>query len=133
MVTAPAVVGCVGHRLLTAVALAGLLLAPMSYPYVWAVLLGVGTGMAFPLGLTMIVVRSRDVDDASRLSAMSQSVGYLFAAAGPFMVGTFYGATDGWATPLGVLLGVLGVQLVAGLAAGRAVYVGSAVDRAGEA
>lgn len=118
---------------LTGIGLAGILLSPTSYPYLWAATLGIGTGTAFPLGLTMIVVRSRDADDAARLSAMSQSVGYLFAAAGPLLVGTLYGATDGWTVPLAVLLVVLTFQLAAGLAAGRARYVGLAPSAITEA
>jgi MFS transporter, CP family, cyanate transporter len=102
-----------------AVAIVGLLLAPTAAPTLWAVLYGLGTGAAFPLAMTLVLVRARDVAQTGRLSAAAQSVGYLLAATGPLAVGLLHEATDGWTAGLVLLLGVLGVQLVVGLAAAR--------------
>jgi CP family cyanate transporter-like MFS transporter len=102
-----------------AVALVGLLLAPTAAPAVWAVLYGLGTGAAFPLAMTLVLLRSRDVAQTGRLSAAAQSVGYLVAATGPLAVGLLHDATEGWTAGLFLLLAVLIVQLAVGLAAAR--------------
>jgi CP family cyanate transporter-like MFS transporter len=100
-------------------AILGLLLAPTAAPIVWAVLYGLGTGAAFPLAMTLVLVRARDVAQTGRLSAAAQSVGYLVAATGPLAVGLLHDATDGWTAGLALLLAVQAIQLGIGLAAAR--------------
>lgn len=102
------------------IALAGLLFAPASAPILWALLYGLSTGAAFPLALTLIVLRTSDARQTGRLSASAQSAGYLLAAAGPLGVGLLYAATDDWTVPLSALAVVLVVQAAVGVAAGRA-------------
>jgi CP family cyanate transporter-like MFS transporter len=70
-----------------AVGIVGLLVAPDAAPVVWALLLGTGTGAAFPLAMTLVLQRTRDVAQTGRLSASAQSIGYLIAATGPLGVG----------------------------------------------
>jgi MFS transporter, CP family, cyanate transporter len=112
--------------LLTMAAIVGLLLAPAAVPVLWALLYGLGTGVAFPLGMTLFVMRSRDVGQTGRLSAAAQSAGYLLAATGPFAVGVLHDATGGWAVSLLLLLGLLVLQVLAGLAASRPRFVADA-------
>ena len=50
---------------------------------------------------------------------MAQSIGYAFAATGPFAIGALHDATDSWTAPSIVLLIVWALILVVGLAAGR--------------
>jgi CP family cyanate transporter-like MFS transporter len=97
----------------------GLLVAPGAAPAVWSILFGIGTGASFPLAMTLVLVRSRDVAQTGRLSAASQSVGYLLAATGPLAVGLLHEATGGWRAGLLLLLGLLGAQGAAGLIAAR--------------
>jgi MFS transporter, CP family, cyanate transporter len=97
----------------------GLLVAPAAAPVVWSVLYGVGTGAAFPLAMTLVLVRSRDVAQTGRLSAASQSAGYLVAATGPLAVGLLHQATGGWRGGLLLLLVLLVAQAAVGLAAAR--------------
>ncbi|MEX5302303.1 MFS transporter [Kocuria sabuli] len=89
----------------------GLLLAPATVPWAWALLLGVG-GFAFPTALALLTARTRDPRVTARLSGFIQPVGYLLAAAGPFAVGALHEATGSWTVPL-VLLMATGVVLVA--------------------
>ena len=103
----------------TAVAIVGLLVAPAAAPMVWALLYGLGTGAAFPLSLTLVLQRTRDVAQTGRLSASAQSIGYLVAATGPLAVGLLHEATGGWDTALVLLLAVLVVQAAVGVAGGR--------------
>lgn len=105
--------------LLTAAGLSGILVAPIGGAWVWAVLLGLGTGGAFALALTLFVLRGGSSRETAQLSAMAQTFGYLLAAAGPFMFGLLRDVTGGWRTPLVLLLALGGVQLVAGVLSGR--------------
>jgi CP family cyanate transporter-like MFS transporter len=108
-----------GATLLSTVGIVGFLVAPTAAPAVWSVLWGLGTGTAFPLALTLVLVRTRDAAQTGRLSAAAQSVGYLLAAAGPLAVGLLHDATGGWRAGLAVLLVLQALQLGAGLVAGR--------------
>jgi CP family cyanate transporter-like MFS transporter len=92
----------------------GLIVWPSAAAVVWALLIGIGTGM-FPLVLTLIGLRARTSDGTAALSGFTQSVGYLLAAVGPFMMGALYGATGGWTVPLVVLIGLLVPQAIAGV------------------
>jgi MFS transporter, CP family, cyanate transporter len=109
----------VGSCALTAAGLAGVLLAPMSAPYLWAVLLGLGQNAAFPLALMLIVMRAGDVSYTQALSTMTQSVGYGLAAFAPLAVGAIHGATGSWTPSLILLLALVVPELVIGLAAAR--------------
>ncbi|WP_255362433.1 MFS transporter [Blastococcus aurantiacus] len=100
-------------------AIVGLLVAPEAAPLLWATLYGIGSGIAFPLSMMLIVARSRDVAQTGRLSATAQSVGYLLAATGPLGVGLLHDATGAWGPGLGLMLAAVVLQLVVGLAAAR--------------
>jgi CP family cyanate transporter-like MFS transporter len=102
-----------------AAGIAGLLIAPAAAPVVWSVLYGIGTGAAFPLAMTLILMRSRDAAQTGRLSAASQGLGYLVAATGPLAVGLLHEATGGWRGGLLLLLAVLVAQAAVGLVAAR--------------
>ncbi|MGY2083254.1 MFS transporter [Blastococcus sp. SYSU DS0539] len=105
----------------------GLLVAPAAAPLLWTLLYGIGTGVAFPLAMTLILQRTRDAAQTGRLSAAAQSVGYLVAATGPLGVGLLHEATGGWRPGLLLLLVVVAAQLAVGLAAARPRLVGGAV------
>lgn len=100
--------------------LTGVLLAPTAAPYVWVVLIGVGQGGAFALGLNLFVLRTHRVSDTARLSAMAQSIGYVISAFGPLLVGVVHDVTGSWAPPVLLLLVLLVPQLVFGALSGRA-------------
>ncbi|MBA2774889.1 MAG: MFS transporter [Nocardioidaceae bacterium] len=106
----------------------GLIVWPAAGALVWAVLIGVGTGM-FPLALTLIGLRARTSDGTAALSGFTQSVGYLVAAVGPFMMGAVYGATGGWTVPLIVLTVLIVPQAVTGWMVARPRYVEDEVAR----
>ncbi|MDO3433344.1 MFS transporter [Rhizobium sp. CBN3] len=104
-------------------ALLGLLFAPLSSVWLWAVLQGIGQGGLIAAAMTTIVLRSRDPDVAAHLSGMAQCVGYLLAAIGPLIVGLIRGWTGSfsWCAVLFVALG-LGAA-INGWRAGRALEV----------
>lgn len=119
--TTPLVIGSVA---LTGLGLLPLLTFPMAAPYVWVIILGVGQGAAFPVGLTLFVLRSRTPTVTQHLSAMAQGIGYLIAALGPFLIGIFHDLTGGWTVSFGILLVLLLPQAVFGVAASKPTFAG---------
>ncbi|WP_345771803.1 MFS transporter [Geodermatophilus sabuli] len=105
--------------LLQAAAVVGLLAAPGAAPFLWALLYGLGTGVAFPLAMTLVLLRTRDVAQTGRLSAAAQSVGYLLAATGPLALGLLHDATGAWRPSLLLLLALVVLQMAVGLLAAR--------------
>lgn len=100
----------------------GLLLAPATVPWLWAIILGT-SGFAFPTAIALITARTRDPHITARLSGFVQPTGYMLAALGPFLVGVIYQATGTWTIVL-VLLMLSGVVLtLAGLRVSRPSWV----------
>ncbi len=117
--------------LLALAGLFGCLYAPLDGLWGWAILLGLGQGGTFALALTLIVLRSRDAHVAANLSSMAQGFGYTLASMGPFAVGLVHDWTGGW-TALGWIFGVIGLgAIIAGLGAGRALYVNVVSEKVG--
>ena len=98
-----------------------LMLLGKSAPVLWcAVLLcGFGTGCCFSLCMALIGMRTRNAQDASRLSGMLQTVGYVIAALGPVLVGSLLDLSGGWTLPLTALLAGVLFCGVMGQLAGR--------------
>ncbi|MBX8532206.1 CynX/NimT family MFS transporter [Pseudomonas cichorii] len=109
--------------LMTLGGLFGCLYAPLEGLWGWAILLGLGQGGTFSLALALIVLRSRDSHVASNLSGMAQGIGYTIASIGPLAVGVVHDVTGSWDS-IGWIFAALGLgAIVAGLGAGRALYV----------
>lgn len=88
----------------------GILLRP-EWSYLWAIVLAYG-GAAFPIFLALIGLRSRTSAGTAALSGFTQSIGYLIAATGPFLVGLLREITGSWTVPL-IFLTVLTLPLLA--------------------
>jgi len=104
-------------------AFGGFLLVPDAV-ILWMVLLGLAQGAGLGLGLTFIVLRSPDAAHATKLSGMSQSWGYLFAAIGPLALGALYDASASWLIPLLLLTVMLIPLAVTAFLSGRPGFVG---------
>lgn len=100
----------------------GVMAAPGAAPLVWSILIGIGMSV-FSLALTTIALRARTGGDTARLSGMAQGIGYLFAAAGPFLFGLLHELTGSWTVPFAMLLVVVVGQMAFGALAGRPRYV----------
>lgn len=101
---------------------AGLLVAPATLPWLWALLLGF-SGLAFPTAIALITARTRHPSVTAQLSGFVQPIGYALAAIGPFAVGLLHDATGDWQMVL-VLLALTSVPLtLAGLRVARPAYV----------
>jgi MFS transporter, CP family, cyanate transporter len=101
---------------------AGLLLSPDQPAIVWALFIGAGTA-TFPLVLTLIGLRAHTPEGTAALSSVTQSVGYLIAAAGPFTIGAVHDATGGWTWPLLLLTATLLPLFLVGAYVARPLYV----------
>ncbi|MGY3676467.1 MFS transporter [Streptomyces sp. TE33382] len=93
----------------------GLLLAPVALPVAWAVLVGFGL-CSFPLVLAVIGNSGSSPAETTALSSLSQSLGYLIAALGPFAVGLLRSAYGGWTLPMAALIVTAAAQLAVGMA-----------------
>jgi len=94
------------------------LLALPSLTVLWIVLAGFGTGLTFPMAIAFIGLRSRDHHEATSLSMMAQSLGYLLAALGPLLFGSARDWTGGWNIPLAGLAIFAVLQAIMGYYAG---------------
>ena len=106
---------------------AGLLTAPATVPWLWALMLGF-SGLAFPTAIALITARTRHPAVTAQLSGFVQPIGYALAAIGPFAVGLIHHATGDWNVVL-VLLMATGLPLtLAGLRVARPTYVDDELD-----
>jgi CP family cyanate transporter-like MFS transporter len=84
--TARLVAGLRVTALVTAVGVFLVGMTPLSAPWLWAAMLGLGAGGIFTLALTVPLAVTVTVDGARRMTATTLCYGYLLAATGPFVV-----------------------------------------------
>ncbi len=89
-----------------------------SMTLLWVLLIGIAQGAGFSLALTFFVLRTVSSDQASVLSGMAQSIGYLLAAIGPMFIGMLFDQTQSWSLPLFTFIAIAAAMLIAGLGAG---------------
>ncbi|MDQ0218656.1 CynX/NimT family MFS transporter [Peribacillus cavernae] len=109
--------------LLDIIGLVGLLSGSTKFIVLWIIFIGLSQGASISLALAFLGLRARNAQQAAELSGMSQSFGYILGALGPVSFGYIYDITQAWTIPLLLLIAVCVCLLVAGLGAGRAMYV----------
>ena len=105
------------------ISITGLLLPQFGLVAVWISILGVVLGGTFGLALLFLVLRSHDTEEATELSGMAQSIGYIVAATGPMLFGGIFDLTGNWDYALLSLFVIASLKLYMGLGAGKAVKV----------
>ena len=90
----------------------GMLLAPASAPFLWAVLIGL-VPIAFPLALLLVNTRTRDHRVTVSVSGFVQGVGYVVAGAFALGVGLLHEATGNWQVSIVVLLATMALVVPA--------------------
>ncbi|GBG08599.1 cyanate MFS transporter [Paenibacillus agaridevorans] len=103
----------------------GLLYGSSNMILLWIIMLGIGGGFAFSLAMMFFGLRTENAHQAAKLSGMAQSIGYLFAAVGPALIGYLHDATNSWNLPLFILLGASVLLFLVGIGAARNRFVGS--------
>ncbi|SCU21707.1 ABC transporter permease [Staphylococcus xylosus] len=68
------------------------------------IIAGLAMGACFSLCMTFFSIRARTSDGSISLSGFGQSVGYLIAAVGPFLIGYLHDATESWDSGIIALL-----------------------------
>ncbi|WP_239727908.1 MULTISPECIES: MFS transporter [unclassified Mammaliicoccus] len=99
-----------------------LMLQP-NWAFLGIILIGVASGLAFGLVNTFFGLRTENGLTAAKLSGMSQSVGYLFAAIGPLLFGILHDVTNSWNTSFGILLVTSIIIMIIGSRAGRNITI----------
>ncbi|RIO16814.1 MFS transporter [Mammaliicoccus sciuri] len=99
-----------------------LMLQP-NWAFLGIILIGIASGLAFGLVNTFFGLRTENGLTAAKLSGMSQSVGYLFAAIGPLLFGILHDATNSWNTSFGILLVTSIIIMIIGSRAGRNITI----------
>jgi MFS transporter, CP family, cyanate transporter len=95
------VVGCVG-----------IWLAPMTAPWLWAVVTGLGQGAAFSLALVLLVRYAVTPEASGRLTGMAFLISYGLASIGPLAMGLVRDVTGSLSLVWGILAAIGVVQLV---------------------
>jgi CP family cyanate transporter-like MFS transporter len=91
--------------------LVGIVLAPTAAPVLWILLMALGQGGGFSLGLVKLVDYAPTPAASARLSALVFLVSYSTASLGPLVFGALHDATDGFTAPFALLLGAAVVQM----------------------
>lgn len=89
-----------------------LVTAPLAAPWLTMVVLGLGQGGVFALGLAMLADHARDPAATSRLSAMAFVVCYLLGGPSPLVIGALRDATGSLQLPFLLLCVVCAGQVV---------------------
>lgn len=99
-------------------------LAVPSLSTAWVCVIGLGTGGSIGLALSLFALRAATQRQATELSGMAQSIGYLMAAAGPIAIGVLHDATGSWNVALVVILVLVVAQLLVSVLAARDRQIG---------
>lgn len=86
-------------------------------------LIATGSGASISLAFTFICLRTSSAGQASELSGMSQSVGYLLAATGPALLGFLFDYSQTWTSSIVLWILTTVLLLYFGLCAGKDRYV----------
>lgn len=104
--------------LLIFIGISGLIVEPR-LSLLWLTLAGIGGGMAMVFSLLLFGLRTEGYKQAIALSGMAQSVGYLFAAMGPVIIGIIHDISQNWTLPFALLASLALLQMALSLSVGR--------------
>ncbi|CAH0194519.1 putative transporter YycB [Peribacillus sp. Bi96] len=101
----------------------GILYGSKLFIPVCMILIGIGVGTIFSLSMMFFSLRTQSTHEATELSGMAQSFGYLLAAVGPVLFGGLHDVTHSWTIPLLMLVVVSALIFIVGMRAGKNEYV----------
>ncbi len=101
----------------------GLMTGQIYIMIIAVILIGIGCGSGFSLSMMFFTLRTKDGMEASDLSGMAQSFGYLLAALGPVLIGVLQDVFNSWTMPFLLLLVSAIIICIVGILAGRKVII----------
>lgn len=97
----------------------GIWLASEAWSILFISLIGLGCGTTFSLVILFFSLRTHSAKQASQLSGMAQSLGYLLAAVGPTLFGFIHDQSGGWSIPLATITAMSVITILLGFIAGK--------------
>ena len=91
----------------------------------WMIVMGLGSGGALVLAITLFSLRVETATQSVALSGMAQAVGYLVAAVTPIFIGYIHDLTQRWTVALLLMICLAMLQVVTGYLAGRPLTIRS--------
>ena len=82
----------------------GMIMGWTDYAYIWMMFNGFASGTSFALAMMLFTLRTKTAYEAAEISGFAQSLGYLLAATGPFVIGLLKDATGSFFIPSIILL-----------------------------
>ena len=112
----------VATALLGTASLLCLAITPLELMTLVVAVLGIALSSAFGLSVALIVFTAPSAARTAAFSAVSQGVGYGFAAAGPLVPGLLVGAGIGWPIVIAMLACIAAAEVGFGIASSRASF-----------
>ncbi len=79
------------------------------------ILIAIGLGSSFSMGVVLINLKTENAEESSRLAGIALAVGYLLASVGPFFIGFTYDQLNSWVLPLLFLILIAAMMVGVGL------------------
>jgi CP family cyanate transporter-like MFS transporter len=115
---------------ITIIGLMACMYAPAEQIWVWAIVLGLGQGGSFSIATMLVVLRSSNSEVVASLAGMTQLIGYVLAASGPFIAGLLRDLTGGWNFTAVFFVFIAFAAAAAGMGAGRNLHVTAKLETA---
>lgn len=109
----------VGAGLVILLGVLGLWMLPIHWAWLPAIIAGSGGAAAFTFCLMLYAMRGKNAIETAALSGMSQTVGYLIAAAGPVLLGKLLESSGGWGLPWIAVCAIAAAIALTGVLAGQ--------------
>jgi MFS transporter, CP family, cyanate transporter len=113
----------VGVTVLYLLGYGGVLAGATSLTPVFMIIIGVACGASFGLAMMFFTLRTRTPHEATEVSGMAQSFGYMLAAIGPVLFGFLHDFTSGWTVPMLIIIVASLALFLSGIKAGKNVFV----------
>lgn len=91
--------------------------------YFSAIFYGLGYGCCLGLSMVLFNLKSKTPTEASSLSGMAQSIGYIMAAIFPIIFGKVFDITNSWAKTMIILIFLLILTFIFGLNSSKKGYI----------
>ena len=91
--------------------------------WLWSGVMGIGSSAIFTLSIMLFSMRTYTTNQASELSGMAQTVGYLIAFFGPLVSGWLHELTGSWDLPLLLILILMIINVVMAWSVSRPIMV----------